>query len=297
MKIHCFTHWDLDGVVSYLALKWCLGIEQLPYTTIFKSKNFREDFTKWLLNNKVEEYDKIFILDLDLSSDDDLIDKKNIVIIDHHESHFINAKYKNAKAYIDKDCKSAAEVIYKTFKKIRDPNLTDAQKKLIIYASDYDSYTLQFPESLKLNVLFGGTQNSFECFIKQFNTGYHGLTLQQENMYKLYNTEVENLKQSTSVFHGKFNIGGKERNVYAAFAEKYINEVSDYLIKEYKADISMVVCTKKNKVSLRKNHDLEDIDLIGLAEKLLKGGGHKYASGGEITPEFQTLTKRLTQIR
>jgi nanoRNase/pAp phosphatase (c-di-AMP/oligoRNAs hydrolase) len=275
-----------------------LGIKNISYTPVNKSSNFRQDFIKWLSNNNVEDYDKIYILDLDVNQNKDIIDRHNFVIIDHHDSHEQNGKYEKARAIVKGNYKSAAELIYKAFKKI-DPNInmTDAQKKLILYASDYDSYTLQLPESTKLNIVFNKTSNNFDSFIKSFETGYHGLTLQQENMVKIYNSEVEHLKEISNIFTGKFNIQSKERKIFAIFADNYINEMADFLLNEYKADISIVVNTKNDRVSFRRNKELEDIDLTILAGKLCEGGGHKYAAGGKITDDFMTFAKLLQQIR
>ena len=76
-KIMCFTHWDLDGVVSYLVLRWTFpkaNIEFLPTTV----QNFRNAYTKWLVKHSLEDYDKVYIMDLGIYEDKDLIDKDNV---------------------------------------------------------------------------------------------------------------------------------------------------------------------------------------------------------------------------
>jgi len=295
MKTCVFTHWDLDGVTSYLVLTWALG-QSLPYVAT-TSQRFRTDFTNWLISNNIEDYDKIYITDLDVSEHKDLIDKKNMFIIDHHSSH--KPEYKNAIAVV-KDYPSAAELIYKIFKKLNNLVLNDAQKKMIILTSDYDSYTLDIPDSHKLNTLFWNVNKAFDTFVKTFAKGFYGFSLEHENVIKFYNNKIEQIKQNLQVYAGKFKIQDKERYVCATFTEKNINDVSDVLLKDFKADISIVVNTKENHVSFRRAKEINDVNLAKLAEKLGSPGatgGHEYAAGCSITKTFMEFTKALKQIK
>ena len=58
MKIHCFSHYDIDGLVSYLVLKRFHKGTPITYTTS-QAKNFREDWLKWTTTHKVKDYDII----------------------------------------------------------------------------------------------------------------------------------------------------------------------------------------------------------------------------------------------
>ena len=119
MKNFCFTHYDLDGAVSYLMLRWAYG-GSIPYKTTTAAR-FREDFTQWLVSNNINDYDNIFILDLDVADSQDLIDRNNVFIIDHHLSHEQKADYKKATAVV-KVYDSAAKLSYKVFEKLYDEN-------------------------------------------------------------------------------------------------------------------------------------------------------------------------------
>jgi len=293
-KYTCFTHYDLDGVVSYITLRWALG----PFDSVQQStaRRFREDYTKWLINNNPDDYDKIYITDLDVSEHKDLIDRDNVFIIDHHKSHEENAGYKKATAVV-KEYKSAAELIYKVFRKLNNLELTQEQKKLILYTSDYDSYELQLSESVKLNSIFWHTNKGFDSFVKHFSKGFYGYTVEQESIYKFYKEVIDRVREQLSVYSGTFKIQGKERIVCAAFADKNINEVADFLLKDFNAEVALVVNTKGNHVSLRRPKTGSDVDVSLLSAKLCNGAGHEYAAGGEITEKFLQFTKLLKQVK
>ena len=97
MKIHVFTDCDLDGAASLLTFNWLVNDSNTTYT-ITRVTDFRRTFLEWLKSNNIEDYEKIFIIDLDVSQDSvDIVDRENIIIIDHHDTHVENAsKYKNA---------------------------------------------------------------------------------------------------------------------------------------------------------------------------------------------------------
>jgi oligoribonuclease NrnB/cAMP/cGMP phosphodiesterase (DHH superfamily) len=297
MKIHCFTHWDVDGAVSYLVLKWFHKNINIDYTTS-QAQTFRDDWLKWLSTNNVEDYDKIYITDLDVGEHIDLIDYKNVTIIDHHATHVTHIdKYKKAKPLI-KVYSSAAKLIYKIMAQVYpDVKITDAQKKLIIIADDYDNYTLQIPDSKKLNILFWNTQKSFESFISNFSKGFYGFNIQQENIIQLHETKLKSIEENMSVYANKIMIQGKERYVCATFADTAINDIADILKDKYNAEIAIVVNTKRQSASFRRPKENTDVNVALLAQKLVDGGGHEYAAAGKITDHFVAFTKMLKQIK
>ena len=178
-----------------------------------------------------------------------------------------------------------------------DVNLTDEQKKLIILADDYDSYTLQIPESMKLNIIFWNTDKAFETLQKQLIMGFHGFSIQQENIIKMHYDKLEKIKDTLSVYAAKINIQGKLRYVCATFTDSMINDVADILKDDYNAEIAIVVNPKENHVSFRRPKGIEQVDMSILAKTLTGGGGHEYAAGGHITDKFMQFTKLLKQIK
>lgn len=293
MKIHCFTHWDVDGLVSYLVLRWFLKIP-ITYTTT-QAKKFKTDWEAWVRNNDIESYDRVYILDLDIAEHVDIIDYNNVFVIDHHRSN--NLECKNCTGAI-KEYSSAAKLCYKLFSKMSpDVEITDAQKKLIILADDYDSYTLQIPESMKLNIVFWNTNKAFETLQKQLIMGFHGFTHQQENIIKLHYDKLKKIESSLNVYTGKINIQGQIRYVCATFSDTMTNDIADILKDKYNADISIIVNPKINHVSFRRPKHIKNLDVSILAKTLTDGGGHEYAAGGSITDKFMQFTKLLKQIK
>jgi nanoRNase/pAp phosphatase (c-di-AMP/oligoRNAs hydrolase) len=295
MKI-CWTHYDLDGISSYLVLKWFHPKEVIELRTS-QSKNFCKDWKAWINTVDISKYEKIYILDLDVYECIELIDKENVLIIDHHETHFKEIeKYKKATALI-KIYSSAAKLCYKIFSKLYpDIQLTDAQKKLIVLADDYDSYALQLEDSKKLNDLFWNTQKAQEEFIKWFINGFNGFNHQHITIIKQYENRLHNIKESLKVYSANIKIQNKIRKVCAAFSTTAINDVADILKKEYGADLAIVVNTKSKSVSFRIKDHTSDLDVSVFAEKIADGGGHKYAAGGKITESFMEFTKILKPI-
>lgn len=293
-KIMCFSHFDLDGVVSSLVLKWTFPKANIQYELV-TIKGFREQFTNWLCHNNIEDFDKIFIMDMGIYDHKDLIDHPNVFIIDHHEGHD-SSTYKNAKGII-KEYSSNCMLAFKAFRKLYNVNATKAQLHLLLLADDYDSYQLKFKESLQLNTVFWGYTDKLGEFFKHFSSGFHGFNMQQENMLKIHDMELQKIKDENPVYAGNIKLQGKERRVCSTFARKYINEVADYLINDHNAEVVLIVNDGTSHISYRRRPD-SDINLYELASKLSEGaGGHEYSSGGEVSDKFLLFTKQLIQIK
>ena len=91
-----FTDLDLDGAGSYLVHCWAR--QNKPNVVTLKVSNLREKFLGWLNHNKLEDYKQVYFFDLDTTEIQDLIDKKNVCIFDHHKTHKEEI-YKNAEFY------------------------------------------------------------------------------------------------------------------------------------------------------------------------------------------------------
>lgn len=294
-KIHCFTHNDLDGVVTYMTVKWFFPECEFTVTNISSSTNLRDEVTKWMLNNKISDYKYVFFLDIDSSPATDLIDHPNVIIIDHHKTHLDNMTYKVATPYI-KEYSSASLLAYKILRKLTDRKLTEAQLTLIILANDYDSYALECSESIILNTVFWKTNKSFESFCNAFANGFTGFTPQQLALYNIQNQDLQNRIKKLQCFRGvHVDEDGEARIVVATFSNDNINEVADYILATHEPDIAIVVNQSANRVSFRRQKN-GVVKLNNIAEAIANGGGHEYAAGGQITPEFIEFTKLLKPI-
>ncbi len=294
-KEFIFTDCDLDGVGSYLVCKWCKKTP-IPYK-VTTCNNFREDFLTWLNNNKLTDYENVYILDIDVSEHADILDFPNITVIDHHSSIKSYSTYKKTKLIIDDKCSSATKLTLKALV----PNKTEILKiftpdqlKLINYIDDYDSYTLKYTESVQLNtILWSYTGNRVEKFVEEFENGFVSFNVYQKNMINIAERKIDHIIETADVFGNYVTIGTKQK-LLSVVADTHINEVASKILHKYGGDVVFVVNLKSKSISLRKKKG-NDVDLSVLAKKLCNGGGHKDSAGGIITEEFLKLTKLLTK--
>ena len=161
---------------------------------------------------------------------------------------------------------------------------------------DYDSYKLKVPGSHELNLLFWNYQgDKLIKFVKDFRDGYTGYTTDQQSIIEFYKTKIRNTVNSLEYYTADVPIGGAPRKIIATFATTCINDVADYIIKQHKADIGIVVNPKSQKVSFRKNKKC-NVDLSVVANTIADGGGHEYAAGGVLGDKFETFSKVLKPI-
>ena len=296
-KIHVFTDCDLDGAGAYLML--CLATKQkLPYTTL-RVVDAAVKIGAWLDNNDLQSYDRVYVADLDISQSPGLIerlDHPNVTVIDHHKQH-IDSKdqYNHAETMIRSDT-STTKIVYKMFN--LSESLSNEQKLLVLMVDDYDSYKFKVPRSHELNIVFWSYQGDrITKFIDDFGIGFVSFNQQHQNIIQFYNKKLQSIKSNLDVHTTSISIQGKTRKIVAVFADSCINDVADYIIKNYKCDIGMVINLKSNKVSIRRSTS-DQTDLNKLAEKLFdQGGGHVDASGGVICEKFLAFSKLFEPMK
>lgn len=286
----CFVHYDLDGVITALVTKWAHPDYEISFKPI-AAYDFRSELTKWLLHDSFSNYDKVFILDLDVIDNSDLVDKENVMIIDHHRKEFDKKKFKKA-IVVEKEYSSACKLAYKVFQKLYNIQLTPEQKFLILLGDDYDSYKLDLPLSRVLNAIFWGTDKSFISFLSYFEKGFNGLTEQQEAIYNLHIMEVREILEKSLFFKGEYG----SYQLVSTTADKHINDIAEHIIKKFKPDVAIVVNLKSDHISFRRRYDSK-VDVSKIAEILGDGGGHEYSAGGVITKQFLEFTKTLEIIK
>lgn len=298
-KYHVFTDCDLDGAGSYLFLTKMLG-QTMPYTTC-RVTDFPEKILGWLKKNTLTDYERIYILDLDVSQHPDIqqiVDRTNVTIIDHHTSHIDNRdNYKRAETIITRST-STCKLIYKHLSGSSSVSLTDREKLLLLMVDDYDAYKFNVSNSYELNIVFWSYQgNRLEKFINDFSSGFVDFTDQQLNIIDFYKKKLKKIKSELDVHIAEIPINGKKYKMVAAFADSCINDIATHIILNYKCDIGFVVNLRTNKVSLRRDDNCT-IDLSNLAKKLFdEGGGHEEAAGGILCDRFLTFTKLFKPIK
>ena len=291
-KDYVFTDSDLDGVGSLLVIKWLLGKETLFKTTTHK--HFREDFVNFLTRNKISEYDTIYICDLNVSEHGDLLNYKNIVVIDHHNGKDNYDEFTKPTLILDSDYTSTTKLVLK-YLIDNVPNsatkLNGPKAKLIEFIDDYDCYRLAHKESLGVNfVLWSYTGARVDKFIDEFYNGFTEFTLHQKNMISLANKKIKDHLVNGEAFSYRTKIDNKEYKLISTVCSYHINEIASGILKKYDADISFVINTKSGSVSIRKRSGVP-VNLNKLAGKLIDGGGHTDSAGGKLTETFLKYTK------
>lgn len=285
---------DLDGGGSYLVLSWLLGF-QIPYK-VSLSNRFREEFLEWQKHNKISDFEKIFILDLDVSENADIVDHPNVVIVDHHSSHFPNKSRYTKATVIVEECTSACKLLYKKLHKAGEHELTDVQKKLILHVDDYDSYQFKLAQTYGINVLFWNYQGDrVQKFVDRFQAGFDKFTPEEENIIVFYQKRLARIKSELKVFVATIPVGERQVKFVATFATEFLNDIAQHVLEVTKSEAALVINTKTNKVSFRRS-PTGTLNVSKLAEKLAEGGGHEFSAGGILTDKVLAFSKLFSPL-
>jgi oligoribonuclease NrnB/cAMP/cGMP phosphodiesterase (DHH superfamily) len=285
MKVLVFTDNDLDGAGSALALRLIYGDKAtVEIHEVYDVEITSNTLSRWL--PEFDHYDRVYFTDVYITEDTvPYIDRKNVVIIDHHHDHVaVKDRYKTAKVIIE-PYSSCTRLITEKFKLT---SITPEQKLLLDVIDDYDSYTLKFKETLRLHAIYT-TYNRPKVmkFIESFENGLREFNTMELNSIKLYFNKLKE-QLNTTFFTGKI----KDYKIVGCIADFAINEVAHFALKKYDADIAFVVNVNYGGVSFRRSKTC-DAKLNVIANKLCDGGGHEYAAGGKLTQLFQDFTKTL----
>ena len=290
MNILIFTDNDIDGAGSALLLKKLFTDHEVIIVDTTEWNILNEFKSRW---NTLDHFDKIFVCDLALSEEQaEAINRENVVIIDHHASHVEHiAKYTKAKTII-KEYSSCTKLIADKFE--AKLNLTDAQKELVRLIDQYDNWSFDFPKEIepaKLNAIYYGyNRPKVNQFIEAFADGLREYTPHEKGSIKLFFKRfVEQLDSPKYVVHGK------ENKIVSTFVTTTVNEVANYIIDKYDADIAIMVNLDRKIVTFRKRKGCK-AHLGELAEKLCDGGGSHNLAGGKLEDKFMTFSQKFTLI-
>jgi oligoribonuclease NrnB/cAMP/cGMP phosphodiesterase (DHH superfamily) len=290
--IHVFTDADLDGAISYLTLCWFFNSE-LP-VTVTTEKELEKEIDDFCKNKNVDNYRRIYVLDMDICNFAAKLDRSNFTIVDHHLGS-INCNYDFKKARFKiKEEGSTCKLLYNVLKEHYKRDLNDSQKRLIAIGHDYDSYTLNCKESsVGLNTLFWNFQgNRLQKFVKRYYDGFKGLTKEDKRIIEYYKNKIDRFLTDSSIYYTDLEIGKKIIRVSSTFSDFCINEIAQAIIDKTNSEVGIVVNLKTNSVSYRRSKDSK-FNVSKLAEKLSEGGGHESAAGGKITETFLEFTKKF----
>lgn len=295
---YIFTDCDLDGAGSYTVFSWLTGISDIPYM-VCRVNDLEKKIKGWLETHTFEQYKKVYFFDLDVSKDSirDLIDKPNVVVIDHHESNIeSDVKFSHASMVVE-DTTSTCKLIYQKFKS-KGKELTKEQKLFVFMVDDYDSYNLKLPASKQLNDIFWCYQGDrLQKLNRDFPTGFTGFNRFHENTLIIKEKDLSKIKAEAQIFTGEIKTSKNVYTVASIMGNKYINELADYVVERTGSDVALVVNTSSGKVSFRKRSDDVDISMAKLADIITdESGGHDAAAGGLICDKFLEFTKQLQPL-
>jgi hypothetical protein len=288
-----FTHKDLDGAVSLLTFLWSKPDATVTYREV---TNLEVDIIKEYVK-KTCNPPQIIVMDLSLREEFlPELDYEYITFIDHHkrsEKYINNFKMANIEY---KEISSNTLLVRKMLKDSA-PEFTDAQKKLILLADDFDSNKNAFQDSYDLNILFWTQfKNEFCYFVDYYKNGFKPFSEKQKEIIRHTKEDAKIKYFDTKFFIGEILIEGLPQKVVAAITESFNNIVIDMILAKYNPDVLFYINTKSEKVSMRQKKRENTIDLSAFAEKYCDGSGHVYAAGGKITPLFMELTKKLKPV-
>lgn len=282
-KIQVVTHTDLDGVISYLCLCW-LYKQKLDVLGTTPAK-LQQDYEKLAAS---KTWDRIYFLDLDVSCIGEQVDKPGTVIIDHHKTNIYQFKTGIAKIQEETSC---AKLIYNTFFKESNKELSSAQKMLIALADDWDSNTKNTPLSEDLNIVYHSMTNKFSSFVDDYFNGFKPFDKFKQNTISLYKKHREEYINTLNPFYGQFNFEDcSDVKVGAVFCDKFVQECCDWLLQT--CDVAIAVLMNQQRIAVRRNVNSK-VDVSKFVQRIASGGGHAAAAGGKLTEEFIEFTKML----
>lgn len=294
-KIHVFTDADLDGTISYMILCWFFN-KRLPVTTTTEGK-FLEDFTNFSKQNNIENYSRIYVLDMAVTDHAHILDKSNITIVDHHQESYKTETTFNFARTLFKEEGSTCKLLYNKLKESFKTDLEPNKKVLVSLGHDYDSYTLKHKElSLGLNTIFWNLQgNRNEKFTNKFIDGFNGFTEEDTKIISFYKNKIEKHLQQTPIYYNTLKIGDRDVKICAIFADFSINEIAQEIIERTGSEVGIVVNLRTEGACFRRAKG-STVNLGNLASKISDGGGHEAAAGGKLTNTFMEFTKLLTNV-
>ena len=289
-NIQVITHLDLDGVVSYLVLCWLYGQKLNVIGTT--PKKLEEDYDKLLKSGK--KWDRLYLLDLDVSKIGSLIDLPTTAIFDHHKTNIYPFKQAVTRIYNETSC---AKLIYDSLFKHTNKTLTNNQKTLIALADDWDSNTKSTPLSEGLNIVYHSMTNKFNSFVEDYYEGFKQFDKFKQNTILLYKKHRNEYLNQLVPFIGLVDFDEqKDIKIGAVFCDKFIQECCDWLLTNHDVDVAIAVLIEQQRIAVRRNKNCNKIDVSKFVQRIASGGGHEAAAGGNLTDEFVEFTKMLKPL-
>ena len=294
MDHHIFTGTDIDSCTSYLLFNW-FSKKRIPVTYV--SRDTIKEKVSAFFKDENQAGKIVYFINLDTSNIHELVNRGNVVIIDHHPDHIAKKdKYTNCKL-IMKEFTSCSKFLFNILSQKFDNDLTKNQKVLMLLVDDYESYNFKLNGSYELGIIYDNLQGDKPTrFYSLYKDGFNGFSGNDLKLIEYYKDKFNKLKSELSVFTAAPTyIKGlskykKSYSYVSTFATGYVNEISDYLTDKYNADICIVTNLETKRVFIRRAKKC-DANLKYLAALICNGWGYHYAAGGRVTDKFLTFSK------
>lgn len=295
-KITIFTDADLDGAGCVLIFKWLFPNTTITHKAV-NERTFTEAFNAFLKTEDFKKVDSVYVCDLNvIEKSFNILNHPKVHYIDHHDEPINVPENKNLGSLIREPSPSCTSLVYKILKPLSNINLGSYQKLLIALIDDYDSYTLKHPTSLNLNTVFYALQGDrINLFCNKFNEGFKGFDNHQNNIIRFYTLKVNEILKNLEVYYANVPLGGQHYKIVSTFADFAINEVAQYILNKHEADISIVINTKNNTVSFRKQKSVT-YNISLLAKRIADGEGNSNAAGGKLTEQMLLFSRMFKPV-
>lgn len=293
-KVMVWTSYGIDGACSYLLLNWLTGDKLDVVCTT--SERFRDEFLRWQLKTSLLDYKTVFVVGLDLTRSLDVVDRSNVVVIDHHPRH-VDAKslYSTAQTVLSHNT-STSRLIFKSFNAVFKDRLTTEQKQLVAFTDDYVSGESKYKISRDLNALYWSyTGDKIKKFSDDFQSGFKPFNKLQENAINFYNKKAQRDIDQLDIYTGKIVLKDGEHRVVSCFSESSYDEIANYLFNTHSAEI-VILINLKTKTAFFTRGKACTVSMDKLANLLCEGSGTDRFAGGNLTEKFLTFCKTLEQL-
>lgn len=267
-----FSHNDLDGIGVGVLVKAAIGKDANVYYCNYQDVD--ELINKVLDNIEENCTNYPFILVADLGIKPETAERLNRYKgekrwLDHHKTN-IELAEKYDWATIDTEA-SGTLLVFDEFENIPRKYLDFA-----IHVDDYDRWIHALPKSKELNrLLYIIGINRFEDrFLRNSVISFDETELL---LLELEDESIERYAEKVAKGIEVFELSDRKR-LGVGFADRYISEISQFIMSELDLDAIALIDVHSKKVSFRSRNHID----VGEIAKRLGGGGHKNASGVEF---------------
>ena len=270
--------------------------------------NFNSDINIAHVDNILECYDAIFIVDLNVREEktfniiNSLLENTHITLLDHHQYPELNQfNWAWVNVSNDDNIVCGTSLFYEYIKPLFNHN--EILDKYVSLVSDWDTFNWKKTnniDALNLSKVFSilndnidsFKENYFIEFIYKYIFEYNDDIKNQFNIFiKIYDNQLN--ENYNNYLNTKIDFKNDKLIMHIGFCPlKYISLVADKIYSNDEKDSIVIgIDVILNRISLRTNS--YNINLKDIAEKLFNGGGHAKASGGSLNEKITNMRINL----